>query len=142
MENRIIKFRGWHTTQKKMYSAEEMAADQLTLLLIGEFINVSGRSLGESVIYPPNKFIPLQYTGLHDKNGNEIYEGDIVRVDDREIGAPKICIGEVYWCTDYTLECNPCFAGWGKGGHFQLSPNVEILGNRYENPELLEDKNG
>lgn len=57
---REIKFRGWHTKQKKMYSAEEMASDQLTLLPTGEFINVSGSSTKLSTIYPKDMFIPLQ----------------------------------------------------------------------------------
>jgi hypothetical protein len=42
MQNRIIKFRGWHTSANRMFSAEEMAEDQLTLLTTGSFINVHG----------------------------------------------------------------------------------------------------
>jgi uncharacterized phage protein (TIGR01671 family) len=78
-----------------------------------------------------------QYIGRKDKNGKKIYNRDIVKVDDREIGDTKIRIGEIYCCLDYTLESNPCFAGWSKHGHFRLSPNIEVIGNIYENPELL-----
>ena len=80
-----------------------------------------------------------QYTGLKDKNGKEVFEGDVVKVDDRQIGAKEIYIGEVYYCTDYTLENNPCFAVWTKNGHNQMSPSIEIIGNIYENPELLKE---
>ncbi len=63
---REIKFREWHVTQKRMFFAEEMAVDQLTLLPTGNFINVHGGSTRLSEIYERDDFIPLQYTGLKD----------------------------------------------------------------------------
>ena len=80
----------------------------------------------------------MQCTGLKDSEGKLVYEGDVVEVDDRAIGAPNISIGQVYYCLDYTLESNPCFAAYGNNGHFRLSPSIKVLGNRYQHPELLE----
>lgn len=82
----------------------------------------------KSVFIPPKfpKMASFQYIGIKDINGIDIYEDDIVIVDDREIGG-KINQGKIYFCTDYTLEDNPCFAGWGANGHFRLSPNIRVI---------------
>jgi uncharacterized phage protein (TIGR01671 family) len=76
--------------------------------------------------------ILMQYTGLKDKNGVEIYEGDVVEA-------------KGYYQDKYIIEW--VYDGWeifdGKDGvvaDFDEWEKLEVIGNIYENPELLEDK--
>ena len=68
-----------------------------------------------------------QYTGLTDKNGVKIFEGDIVKHYD--------AVYEIRYITKYTR-----FAGRNSGCIFAGIPlrNTEVIGNIYDNPELLE----
>ncbi len=127
---REIKFRGWHTIAKKMFSAEEMATDQLSLLPTGEFINVSGTSTRLSEIYPRDKFIPLQFTGLFDKQGKEIYEGDIIQPYFHKYVKSEVVKYENGGFSPFSI------AGW----EIVESPNsCEVIGNIYENSGLLKE---
>lgn len=68
--------------------------------------------------------IPIQYTGLKDKNKKEIYEGDILKTSTDKIGV--IMWDECMWTLKLSNE------------NWIVSPGYdEIIGNIYENPELL-----
>jgi len=114
------KYRAWHTEQQKMYSPEEMGADQITLMPDGRgFVNVSGTSTRLSQFYP--HMIPLEYTGLKDKNGVEIYEGDILK-----------WLGRIH-------KVESTFGGWNPfidDMQTDGSWHYEVIGNIYSNPEL------
>ena len=95
----------------------------------------------------------MQFTGLLDKNGKEIYEGDIVRIFHRKwyLNAPtewkvfklksgKEQLGAVYFDENdyrYRAKClenfSPVFDNCGEHG----TRHFEVIGNIYENPELL-----
>ena len=83
--------------------------------------------------------IIMQYTGLKDKNGKEIYEGDIV-VDNNSLNGDMCGVTHlVYWDNDKK--------GWALKNNKRKNPTwyfaeeeQEVIGNIYENPELIEEK--
>ena len=77
------------------------------------------------------RFELMQYTGLHDKNGKEIYEGDIVRKFNGIIG--KVIYEHSEFIIDVTNNKELDY------GRLDLIENlVEVIGNIYDNPDLLE----
>lgn len=126
---RIIA-RGWHKRQHKMYSPEEMAADQLALLPDGSgFWNISGVSakLSEHI----TEMLPLLYTGKVDQNGKRIFDGDILQSIDSGITC-LVAYDEKYlqWrALDKTHSISIAQSRWNERA---------VIGNRFENPELWE----
>ena len=94
---------------------------------------------------PSNNRIIEQYTGLKDKNGKEIYEGDIVRevidANLEEIDGEYEYI--VQWSNEFkqlVLQTTPKNKMFFHDELYQLNMSCEVIGNIHENPELLEDK--
>lgn len=75
----------------------------------------------------------MQYTGLKDKNGKEIYEGDILKHK-----TIKSNIVVEYFYAGFDPFCDSLDAEYGFGD--TDSENYIVIGNIYENPELLEKK--
>lgn len=111
---RTIKFRAWDVNHKRMHLWEELKkADYLT-----RFIEWTSRK------------ILMQFTGLLDKHGKEIYEGDIVNVYD-DIG-PEPSMGKKF--DRYTVKLGDyAFMAFLE----TMIGDIEIIGNIYENPNLL-----
>lgn len=84
-----------------------------------------------------------QFTGLTNKNGVKIFEGDIVRYDDSSYNAyctPKtgvIVWGKFGWMLKYTEYDSVCYYSVGSDDFFEAKS--EIIGNIHDNPELLEE---
>lgn len=126
--NRMLKFRAWDEELNRMYCGDEIEArEELNAWL----------SYGELAIYRINdgeytELKPLQYTGLDDRNGREIYEGDIVKIKGHAFeGAIKI---DGIYEVGYNDRMELCCGSWLL--HREL-PYVTVIGNKYQNPELL-----
>ena len=112
---REIKFRVWAVASKKMFLPS----------------NEEGWEIITGEIYPKPNTILMQYTGLKDKNGKEIYDGDIIKLENT--------LNRIIWLDGYA-----CFALIEDGGikpytlYEQFSHREpEVIGNIYENSELL-----
>ena len=117
MTQQKVKFRAWDGIEKKMVYD--------VIIANGKAFYKLPSGLPGGVISPE----PLQFTGLHDKNGKEIYKGDMVK--DRA-GLGEIIFEEgqfvIRWLFENTKET------WQMDRKFKDS---EVIGNIYENPELL-----
>lgn len=131
---REIKFRAWNKKLKKMFKI-----GQITIEKGSWNYEPEGREyIGMSLPYQPS-FILMQYTGLKDKNGKEIYEGDIVYCQTK-YGKAKAKIeffnGKfvAYWNSVITHPKNGlCIK------YYDINTKFEVIGNIYENKELLEE---
>jgi uncharacterized phage protein (TIGR01671 family) len=121
--NREIKFRGYDKDNKRWRYGHFFE----TIEGIRNCYNILEN---KDIRYYCNYKSITQYTGVIDRNGVEIYEGDIVNFDKVEWGGDDN-IHVVTW--DKTYGCW-CFGG----GSISDMEFREVIGNIYENPELLE----
>ena len=123
----IPRFRAWHKTWEEMGKVKRVRFDgegNVTTVLF------RGRDLGTNT--HADEIELMQSTGLKDKNGKEIFEGDIVRVldstytvfYDNERGSYRLKPHDDRWNVDY-------MSNFSHGGNF------EVVGNIYENKEYL-----
>lgn len=87
----------------------------------------------------PDDYKIMQSTGLKDKNGVEIFEGDIVKVSNHPFQKKEDSAG-IEIDGDYLIGWSDHSLTWLAGDLLlhQLKPYIEVIGNIYENPELLE----
>jgi uncharacterized phage protein (TIGR01671 family) len=130
---REIKFRAWHKQLKKMFSAEEMAADQLTMLPTGKFINVHTIPALSQINYD---MIPLQFTAMKDKNGVEIFEGDVIEyvpnVFDKDPPLRRFLVEWGRWCFVKRAHDNV-----NSLDSIEARSQFIVVGNIFEHPSLL-----
>ena len=114
-----IKFRVWDNDIEIMsYSDNEI------------FITFSndGICIGYEIDDEIDDYELMQYIGIKDKNGEEIYEGDIVKFFEYKVINNIILPEEIVTINDIRVGCDT----------LRPSQYMEVIGNIYENPELLE----
>jgi uncharacterized phage protein (TIGR01671 family) len=128
---REIKFRGW---RRKYQCWEYGYLIECPAPELNEIVEVT--KSGGRIIAAVERDSIGQYTGLHDKNGREIYEGDLLRCASYTYGNKE---------TDKTsllVKYHEMSAGFIAGpymlGKLMDIGKCEVIGNIYENPDLLE----
>lgn len=127
----IPKFRAWDKYLKEMVQVNALVLDEQVIKVTYKNGNIAKEDVKEYVL--------MQSTGLKDKNGKEIFEGDIVRMrnprDRRQIGmfqVVRVANSPMLGLLDKKLTTEI----------FNLYEHMrnyyEIIGNIHENPELLE----
>lgn len=102
---RAIKFRAWDKEENAMLDISHWTVSMLS----------------------EDRLLIMQYTGLHDKNGKEIYEGDILQYTDnynRPITGVVQYLGNGFWIEE-------------KDETHYMPNDREVIGNAWENPELI-----
>jgi len=129
---RELKFRIWDGAKNEwLASSNKDALPYYGFALVGEVMTVQSPpvwSLDEGNVVE-------QYTGLKDKNGTEIYEGDIVKIEGD---------GEIYrveWINSgFGLEPRYNSPRYPILGNVKLCKKIEVIGNIHEDYDLLEEK--
>ncbi|TNX70063.1 YopX family protein [Enterococcus faecium] len=125
----IPRFRSWYTPFKGKTIGQEMKYGQ------------AGRLITHAEM-APDKYVLMQSTGLKDKNGVEIFEGDVVAVENHPFQRKEDSGVGMEIEGNYVVGWNQhdltCCAGDLLLA--RLKPYVKVIGNIYENPELLEEE--
>lgn len=142
---REIKFRAWDKTRNKMhfdYTFDITTADRddvdfevRHVVFNGSLFKITKASWGTNDDEPEfvsHDFVLMQYTGLKDKNGVEIWEGDIVRTDN---GVAQVTFNS--WSFSITRDGQETSQDYFPEDHRRYIRSCEVIGNIYQNKELL-----
>ena len=119
---REIKFRVWDKENKKMMKVSSLSLENKEIAV---------RENGTYHFFRMQNLELMQYTEVKDKNGKEIYEGDIYHVGDKNIRYLVVWFDSGFEGKQLRSTSYAGLKSWAK--------DIEILGNIYENSELLEE---
>ena len=136
---REIKFRAWDKIWKKMYEIREISFEMTICKgMIMEYDNTGKIKKGIYTLHKFNEIELMQFTGLKDKNGKEIYEGDII---EDSLTKENMFI---FWYKDrFGISSTRLFKMHNgipidlRFSDFLKHNKTGVIGNKFENPELL-----
>ena len=124
---RDIKFRCWDTENKQMLKVQELDFEDT---FYGGRLSIRTDQYND--YFDIEDMILMQYTGLKDRNGKEIYEGDIVYI------MPEDERGIIRWDNEtarYVVIYDNIISDFDNW----YGKDLEVIGNEFDNPELLEE---
>ncbi len=134
---REIKFRTWIKSRNRI--------ENVVYLNMGTWIDIVVSNTENPVIkyatynVPTSDVYLMQYTGLKDKNGKEIYEGDIVKYYQPYAKRWEICFVKFDTMLVAFALCKSLDSKYCHERNWVKIQKIEIIGNIYENPELLKE---
>jgi len=127
---REIKFRGWDKELKEMFFVQTMTSTKKDGVVQADY--------GNHIMNYPNGCDLMQYIGLKDKNGVDMYEGDIVETYwkyDNHIERGFIIFNEKYAC--FAVQEQHDKRNKRAIGNYQYEGKIEVISNIYEDKNLL-----
>ncbi|AMD95610.1 YopX family protein [Leptotrichia sp. oral taxon 847] len=122
--SREIKFRAWDKINEKIVKISSLSLENKEIAV---------KENGTYHFFRMQNLELMQYTGVKDKNGKEIYEGDIYHVGDKNIRYLVVWFDSGFEGKQLRSTSYAGLESWAK--------DIEVLGNIYENLELLENNN-
>ncbi|MBV4415123.1 YopX family protein [Clostridium tyrobutyricum] len=150
---REIKFRAWDKIGKRMGEVNYIRYSNVQYNQVSARFKQNEKTVDEWFNYGDkdgcDNIILMQYTGLKDRKGKDIFEGDLCKEFDRD-GKETGCLLEILWSGYYKFDAKVIKGGTlSKGLSFPLwhwdkrkengYRKLEVIGNIHENPELLKE---
>ena len=134
MKQRPIKFRAWDKKENRMCSVCDLNWVNDNIITHLPCARIDEKDPNWPWRTPGKEIELMQFTGLKDKNGKEIYEGDIVRTSN-EAWSPYevVCRPPTF----YFDSISPNIKKYNTGMGHIASGDCEVIGNVHETPELL-----
>lgn len=131
---RELKFRAWDEKNKIMHNDFKFISsgcegnDWIIFESDKEKRIITGNSITFSNLYFRKQLKIMQFTGLKDKNGTDIFEGDIIQYSNSDETSSKLLV---------TFDYGMFYAVNDDLWHYISKNAYNIIGNKFENPELL-----
>lgn len=131
---RTYKFRAWNGTKMLLSENAEF------YLIPNNKVQVPSPTGHE---FYDKDYPIMQFTGLHDINGVEVFEGDVVKwghVEGSEETPHRVAIVEIDPCIQFNCQITNYVFEYGDFAYQQTDKYLEVIGNIYEHPHLIESE--